>query len=648
MATQKIQPYVPAENTTMPEATLRAMVLGGILALVMCAANVYVGLYAGMTVSAAIPASVISMGVLRGVFRRGTILENNIVHAVASAGESLAAGVIFTVPAIVLLGLWTHFDYVSTTLIALAGGVIGVTMMIPLRKAMVIEQKELRFPEGVACAEVLKAGDRGGEEMKGIFSALAIGGLYKVIVSVVGLFQEHIERAARVGKTAIYGGIDNSPMLMAVGFICGFEVSLLIVIGGAISFWVAIPLIIATGHDVIGGDVTTYVNDLWDQKIRFFGIGAMVVGGVYSIIKVLGSIKAGIASALHGLRHGESPSTVRTEQTITGKWLIGLTLVCVALMAIVYYRMTGSATVTAVTTPLMFVLAFFFVAVAAYIVGLVGSSNSPTSGMTICTVLIAAGVILIFGITGTRGMLATLGVAGVVCCAASLSGDICQDLKISQIVGGTPRRQGWAAITGTVLSAFIVAPVLTLLHKAYGIGVPAHEGATALAAPQAMMFRQLVGTIFTHQPMPWGLLFAGAGVGILAIIIDAIFLAPRNAKFRLYVMPLAVGMYLPFTVTTPLLLGGIAYLMVERNTKKRGLSAEAQQAAIHRGFLFSSGLVAGEAIMGIVIAALVVAKLPMPFMGPWAGIGIMQLVSLAALFFMMWMLLRKSLGGKQA
>jgi putative OPT family oligopeptide transporter len=309
--------------------------------------------------------------------------------------------------------------------------------------------------------------------------------------------------------------------------------------------------------------------------------------------------------------------------------------------------MTGSATVTAVTTPLMFVLAFFFVAVAAYIVGLVGSSNSPTSGMTICTVLIAAGIILIFGITGTRGMLATLGVAGVVCCAASLSGDICQDLKISQIVGGTPRRQAWAAITGTVLSAFIIAPVLTLLHKAYGIGAPAHEGATELAAPQAMMFRQLVGTIFTHQPMPWSLLFSGAGVGIAAIIVDAVFLAPRDAKFRLHVMPLAVGMYLPFTVTMPLLLGGIAYWLVDRNNKRRKLAPDAAQAAIHRGFLFSSGLVAGEAIMGIVIAGLVVAKFPMPLMGAWAGAGVLEMVSLAALLIMTWMLLRKSVGGNR-
>jgi putative OPT family oligopeptide transporter len=613
----------------------------------MCAANVYVGLYAGMTVSAAIPASVISMGVLRGMLRRGTILENNIVHTIASAGEALAAGVIFTIPAIVLLGLWTSFSYLETTMIALAGGIIGVTMMVPLRRAMIIEQPELKFPEGVACAEVLKAGDRGGEEMKGIFSALGIGGLYKVIVSVVGLFVPTVERAFTAGRSAIYGGIDNSPMLMAVGFLVGFEISALIVMGGLISFWIAVPILVAQAGGVTG-DPTTFVGDIWDQKIRYFGIGAMVIGGFYSIIKVAGSIKAGVASAVHGLRHGESPSTIRTEQNITGKWLIGLTVVCVILMAAVYFRMTGSVSVTAVTTVLMFFLAFFFVAVAAYIVGLVGSSNSPTSGMTICTVLIAAGIILLFGFTGAKGMLATLGVAGVVCCAASLSGDICQDLKISYLLGATPRRQQWSCIWGTVLASFIVAPVMTLLHSAYGIGEAAREGATALAAPQAMMFKGLVGTIFTSQAMPWGILFAGAGVGILAIVIDRIWLEPRKAAFRLYVMPLAVGMYLPLTVTTPLLLGGIVYKLVENNSKKKQLSPQASQSAIHRGFLFASGLVAGEAIRGIVIAGGGVAQLDMAFMKEWLPAGMLQLLSLAALVFMTWMLYKKALGKKQA
>ncbi len=641
-----LKPYIPADQS-ISEASVRAIILGSLLCFVMCAANVYVGLFAGMTVSAAIPASVISMGILRGVLRRGTILENNVVHTIASSGESLAAGVIFSIPAIVLLGIWGKFNYLETTMIAMTGGVIGVTMMVPLRKAMIIEQPELRFPEGVACAEVLKAGDRGGEEMKGIFGALAIGSIYKIGVDVVGLMVPHVEKAIRVGKSALYGGVDNSPMLMAVGFICGFEISVLIVLGGAISFWVAIPILVAHGGGVVGNP-TDFVNDVWDTKIRFFGIGAMVVGGVYSIAKVAGSIRAGVASAVHGLRHGEHASTIRTEQNITGRWLILLTVVSIVMMVAVYAHMTQSAVTTGVTSILMFVLAFFFVAVSSYVAGLVGSSNSPTSGMVICTILISAAIMLLSGITGERGMLATLGVAGVVCCASSIGGDICQDLKIGQIVGATPRKQQWAEVWGVVLASLIVAPVMTLLNTAYGIGVPAHPGAVALPAPQAMMFKQLVGTIFTNQPMPWNLLGWGAAVGIAAILIDVAVLAPRNASFRLHVMPLAVGMYLPFTVTTPLLLGGIVYKVVEVHTKRRGYTPEQQQAAIHRGFLFSSGLVAGEAIMGILIAGLVVANLNMPLIPAWASPGVMLLVSLAGLLGMTWFLYHKSIGRSKA
>ncbi|MCH7549132.1 MAG: oligopeptide transporter, OPT family, partial [Candidatus Krumholzibacteriota bacterium] len=466
------KPYVAAEKS-MAEVTAQALGLGLLLSFIMCAANIYVGLYAGMTVSAAIPASVISMGVLRGILRRGTVLENNIVHTVASSGESLAAGVIFTVPAIVLLGLWPNgFNYWETTLIAMSGGLIGVTMMIPLRRAMIIDQKELRFPEGVACAEVLKAGDRGGSDMRGIFGALALGGLFKVAVSVFGLFTGSVEKAFRVSKTAIYGGIDISPMLMAVGFIVGFEVSMLIFLGGAISFIGAIPAL-AWGGNITGDPTAWVMSEIWDKQIRYFGIGAMVVGGVYSIVKVAGSMSAGIKSAVAGIRGGSSESESRTERNISGGSLGALIVFSLLLMVIVYYRMTGNVGTTVITTILMFVLAFFFVAVASYIAGLVGSSNSPVSGMTICTVLVTAGVLLVLGYTGTSGMLATLGVAGVVCCAACTSGDICQDLKIGHILGATPRRQQWAEVVGVIMPAFIIAPVLTLLHRAYGIGEPA-------------------------------------------------------------------------------------------------------------------------------------------------------------------------------
>jgi putative OPT family oligopeptide transporter len=638
------QPYISDEKK-IAELTVTALGLGLVLSVIMCAANVYVGLYAGMTVSAAIPASVISMGVLRGILKRGTILENNVVHTVASSGESLAAGIIFTVPALVLLGLWESFHFWETTLIAMAGGVMGVVMMIPLRKPMIVEQKELRFPEGVACAEVLKAGDRGGAEMKGIFTALGVGLGFKALVQVVGAFKGTVEGAMQVGKTGLYIGTDISPMLMAVGFIVGWEVSLLVFLGGAVSFVGAIPFL-ANGADFSAG-AAVVINDIWDAKIRFFGIGAMVVAGIYSIIKISGSMGNALRTAVAGIRGKTDPSGVRrTERDITGKTLGVLLIFSMVLSAVVYYIMTKSGVVTGVTTVVMFVLAFFFVAVASYIVGLVGSSNSPVSGMTICTVLATAALLLVFGYSGTAGMLATLGVAGVVCCAASTAGDICQDLKIGQIVGATPRALQTGEIIGAIVPAFVIAPTMQLLYTAYGIVEPAREGVQALKAPQGVMFEKLVGGIFgAGEAIPWNLVYWGAAVGVAAILIDRFALEPRKMAFRLHAMPLAVGMYLPWTVTVPILIGGAAYRFVDQRSRKAGDSAELREKKIHQGLLYSSGLVAGEAIGGILIAILVVSNMKMPLLpSSWTNSGrLIELVSLAALFAITAWVVRKAM-----
>jgi putative OPT family oligopeptide transporter len=319
-------------------------------------------------------------------------------------------------------------------------------------------------------------------------------------------------------------------------------------------------------------------------------------------------------------------------------------LMSLLLSSVVYAVMTRSVAATAVTTVVMFALAFFFVAVASYIVGLVGSSNSPVSGMTICTVLITAGLLLVLGHTGRSGMLATLGVAGVVCCAACTSGDICQDLKIGQIVGATPRRLQIGEVIGTMLPAFIIAPTMQLLQNAYGIGEPVREGIAALRAPQGVMFEKLVGGIFgSGRDLPWGLVGYGAIVGVVAIAVDRIFLQPRNTRFRLHAMPLAVGMYLPWTVTFPILLGGFVFRHVERKSTARGDSPEARQAVVHRGLLFSSGLVAGEAIMGILIAVLVMTQMDMPWLQSWSKGGLLpDLISLLALATIMGLLVRKA------
>ncbi len=637
-----IKPYVnPSEN--MPEFTIQALILGVILSLVMCAANIYVGLYAGMTVSAAIPASVISMGVLRGLMRRGTILENNIVHTIASSGESLAAGIIFTVPAILLLGIWNHFHYWETTLIAMAGGVMGVAMMIPLRKPMIIDQEELKFPEGVACAEVLKAGDQGGAEMAGIFVAMGLGALFKALVTVGGVFKGSVEWAQQVGKTGVYFGTEISPMLMAVGFIVGWEISLLIFLGGALSYLIAIP-VLAWGADFSSGSAAVVINTIWDEQIRFFGIGAMIVAGVYSIIKIAGRMGAALRTAISGITGKEDTASLpRTEQGITGRTLFAVLFASLVLSSSVYYMMTRSAATTAVTTVLMFVLAFFFVAVAAYIVGLVGSSNSPVSGMTICTVLITSFLLLMLGYTGSAGMLATLGVAGVVCCATCTSGDICQDLKIGQIVGATPRRLQTGELIGTIVPAFIIAPTMQLLHESYGIVEPAREGVNALKAPQAAMFEKLVSGIFgAGQDIPWDLVGWGAAVGVVAIVIDRFWLEPKDAKFRLHAMPLAVGMYLPWTVTFPILFGGLAYLFVDKRSRKRGDSEARRAGTIHQGLLFASGIVAGEAIMGILTAIILAFQIDIPFFKDWSqSNGWADLISLLALAGIVLLLIRK-------
>ena len=598
-----------------------------------------------MTVGAAIPASVISMGVLRGLLKRGTILENNVVHTIASSGESLAAGIIFTVPAIVLLGLWDSFHYWETTLIAMAGGVIGVVMMIPLRKAMIVDQKELRYPEGVACAEVLKAGDRGGAEMLGIFVALGWGALFKALQQVVGVVRETTEGATRLGKTGVYVGTDVSPMLMAVGFIVGWEIALLVFLGGAISYLGAMPIL---AWDIDFGESTAAALwGVWDGQIRYFGIGAMVVAGGYSIVKIAGSIGSAIGTAVRGVRGLEDTKSLpRTEQGITGAALAACMLVALLLTVVVYYMMTQSVGTTIFTSVVMFVLSFFFVAVASYIVGLVGSSNSPVSGMTICTVLVTAGLLLMLEHTGEAGMLATLGVAGVVCCAACTSGDICQDLKIGQLVGATPRRLQIGELFGTVVPALVVCPILWLLHTAYGVGVEVKEGVAPLQAPQGVMFQKLVGGIFgSGEAIRWDLVGWGAGVGVVAIVLDRFWLEPRRATFRLHPMPLAVGMYLPWTVTWPILLGGAAYLWVDRRSRARGDSDEQKLKVVHRGLLFGSGFVAGEAIFAILFAIVLFAY---PEFEPLVGGDWLEsaggiAVSLFGFAFMIWLLVHKSL-----
>jgi putative OPT family oligopeptide transporter len=587
----KFTPFIPAEKS-IPEFTVAAVILGVVLGVIMTSANAYVGLYAGMTVTASIPAAVISMGILRGILRRGTILENNIVQTTASAGESLAAGIIFTMPALVMIGVWQEFKFWPVTLIAICGGLLGVLFMIPLRRTLIVEEEELIYPEGVACAEVLEVGESGGSGVAYIFSAMAVSFVLKFWVSAVSVIRGTVDTAWRSGRSLYYFGGDMSLILLGIGYIVGFNISILVFLGGALGWLIGIPLYSAYNGIPADQSLVDAANTIWSTQIRYMGVGAMIVGGLWSIIKVRHGIARGLSTALFGHRETfEIGAVKRTDTDMPQRLIMWVTVTAVLAILGIYYYLTRSAGITGVSTVSMVVAGFFFVAVSSYIVGLVGSSNNPISGMTICTILFASALLLMMGMSGSAGILASLGVAGVVCCAAATAGDISQDLKTGYIVGATPKRQQMAQILGVVVPAFVIAPTLTVLHGAYRIG------STELPAPQARLFESIARAMFTEQTLPWRMVEYGALIGIALVIADEI-LRSRKASFRAHVMPVAVGIYLPFSLAVPIFAGGIVSAFVRWLTRRRGYEG----TAMHRGLLFSSGLIAGEAIMGILIA----------------------------------------------
>ena len=593
------------------EVTVLAVVLGVLIGCVMAIANVYLGLRVGLTVSASIPAAVISMGILRGVLRRGTVLENNIVQTIASAGESLAAGIIFTMPALVITGVWTDFDFWTTTLVSITGGMLGVLFMIPLRKPMIVEDEELTYPEGIACAKVLEAGESGTGGMRMIFGGLIVAALVKVAESFKLLAGE-ISTKWAIGKAHFSAGMFAGPALIGVGFIVGLNIAVLVFLGGAIS-WLAVgPVLSSMDYQgVLTGATTGDVVDAHavagglKPHLRFLGVGAMIVGGLWSIFMIRNGIVRGIKETIGGYRASMKGQarTARTETDMEPQWILLLLAATTLIVAILYYRVTdGAAGVTGLATVLMIVCSFFFVAVAAYIVGLVGSSNSPVSGMTICSVLFTSAFVALFGYQGELAIVATMGVAGVVCCATCTSGDVCQDLKTGSLVGATPKRQQWTEVIGVIASSFVMWFALNLLHKAYGIGTDAHLApelqGNALDAPQAQLFASLMNGFFGEAALPWDLIGVGAGIGVAIILIDQLFLRPKGSRFRMHVMPLAVGMYLPLGMTAAILVGGLLAWFAGRGAA----SEEKRHAGLEKGVILASGLIAGESIAGVLMA----------------------------------------------
>ncbi|MCE1246603.1 MAG: oligopeptide transporter, OPT family [Firmicutes bacterium] len=597
---EEFKPYVPADKE-MPEITFLSVALGIIQAIIFGMAMVYVGLKIGMTISASIPAAVISMGVLKGLFKRGTILENNIVQTICSAGVSIASGVIFTIPAAFLWSDFQHHEFSlgKIAITAVIGGILGVLMMIPLRRYLIVQEHgKLKFPEGTACAEVLVAGDIGGNPAKLVFSGIAIGAIYKFMQNTLKLWKDEIGVQVPIMKNLMFTA-ELSPILLGVGYIIGLEVSAIMLSGGLLAWFVIIPLIthflstyapdaivMVKTTQVVAKDLTA--DQIWEAYIRYIGAGAVAFGGMISLAKALPTIvqsfKVSVVELFHTLTGGEkakSTSVKRTEDDLPITWVIGGSLILIILIA--FSRNISNDIIRgAIGSLLVFVFGFFFVTVSSRIVGLVGSSSNPVSGMTIGTLILSCIIFRALNFTGIDGMVTALLVGAFVCIAMCTAGDISQDLKTGYLVGATPRKQQMMMIVGVLSSSIFIAWILLYLKD--NIGFTGTEG---LKAPQANLMSLVIQGIMSGN-LPWTLVLAG---GFISICIELLGIPA---------LPFAVGLYLPLSLSTPLIVGGLISWAMSKIYK----NADVLKEKLEKGVLVASGLIAGDALMGIIVVAL--------------------------------------------
>jgi putative OPT family oligopeptide transporter len=590
----------------LPEFTLKAALLGAALSVLLAGANAYLGLKVGMTVSASIPAAVMSMAVL-SLFRRSGILEHNLVQTAASAGESLAAGVIFTLPALILAGYWSDFRYGPTTAIALVGGLLGVLFSIPLRRVLIVESR-LAFPEGVATAEVLRAGQEGGRGVRLMAGAGICAFVYKVAQSGLKLVGSRVTASFGVKKALFVSGCDLSPALLAVGYIVGINIAVLVFAGGVGAWLIGIPVYTAlfgvpTAPDGSALGAYEAAGIVWSTKIRYAGVGAMFVGGVWAIAALVKPLSDGLRASLaarRAERRSVGTDAPHLDRDLPPRVILGGVAALVPALLLVFLAILRRgelgvaparyAVVVLLALGLALIAGFLFSAVAGYMAGLVGSSNNPISGVTIATVLVTA--ILLFALLGNQpaGIAAVMLVAATVCCAAAISGDNLQDLKAGRLVGATPARQQVMQMIGVAAAAVTLAPILSLLYNAYGLGGvfprAGMDAAESLAAPQATLMVSVARGVFARQ-LEWGMIGIGAAVAVAVILLDETLKA-RGSRFRVPVLAVAVGIYLPVELSTPIVIGGIV--------------AHLTGGSRRNGLLFSSGLIAGEALAGIAMA----------------------------------------------
>ena len=616
------KPYIPADKV-VPEFTVTALLIGILLAIVFGAANAYLGLLVGMTVSASIPAAVISMGIIRVILRKDSILENNMVQTIGSAGESVAAGAIFTLPALFLWAEEGKIDFPSILtifLIALFGGVLGVCFMVPLRQALIVEEHgTLPFPEGTACAEVLLAGEEGGSKAGTVFAGLGIAAVYKFLADGTQLFKSEIGHAFESYKGSQVG-IQVLPALAGVGYICGPKISSYMFAGGTLSWFVLMPLIALFGADATIFPASKTVTELltmegggpsalWSNYIKYIGAGAVATGGIISLIKSLPLIIRTFKQAIDSMKNKNAAHKgLRTEQDLPIPVLIAVALVIAVLIWLI-----PTFPVNLIGALIIVVFGFFFATVSSRMVGLIGSSNNPVSGMTIATLLFATVILKATGSTGITGMVGAISIGGIICIVAAIAGDASQDLKTGFIVGATPKKQQLGEIIGVVASAAAIGFVLYLLNEAWGYGTE------KIPAAQATMMKMLVEGIMNGE-LPWALIFIGV---FIAIVVEILHMP---------VMPFAVGMYLPFSLSAGIMAVGVVRILVE---KRKGTEKE-KKARTDRGLLFTSGMIAGEGIVGILLAVFAVfkidSKIVLPFQLPQIGSLILFIALLALLY----------------
>ena len=626
---KEFKPYIPAEKIT-PEITLVSVLMGIFLAVVFGAANAYLGLRVGMTVSASIPAAVIAMGVIRVIMRRNSILESNFVQTVGSAGESLAAGAIFTLPALFLWAAEGKMDkpgIIEITMIALLGGLLGVFFMVPLRNALIVkEHGVLPYPEGTACAEVLLAGEEGGANASTVFAGMGFAAAFKFIID--GLKAVPSEVNLRVKGYAGEIGTQIYPAVFSVGYICGPRISSYMFAGGVFSWMVLIPLIVMFGGELLLYPGTAPIGQMfaeggasaiWGSYIRYIGAGALAAGGIISLIKSLPLIVRTFRDALKGMKVGGAVSTERTAQDINMKIVLLMIGICTILVWLV-----PAIPVTLLGAIIVVVFGFFFATVSSRMVGLVGSSNNPVSGMAIATLLIATVILKITGDGGVHGMQGAIAIGSIICIVAAISGDTSQDLKTGYLLGATPKKQQYGEVIGVVASAFAIGGTLYLLDTAWGFG------SEELAAPQATLMKMIIEGVMDAN-LPWTLVF----IGVFTAIIVEILGIP--------VLPFAIGVYLPVQLNACIMVGGIVRLVFDKMKKEE----KEKEKIVSDGILFCSGMIAGEGLVGILLALLAVAGVDkaidisgiLNLTTPWAEIGslvIFALVVLSLLKFSVW------------